>query len=129
MEDRVLLLVEKIQQATVFLQLRAQGVKDSKELDRMPDRKNVSVAGLVVIRQRPYTANGVLFLLLEDEHGFINVVVRKDDVEPNEEVVKRAQFVLVHGHVGREGNALSVVGHEFVALEAELLTQKSRDFR
>ncbi len=110
-------------------QLRAQGVKDSKELERMPNRKRVSVAGLVVIRQRPYTANGVLFLLLEDEHGFINVVVRKDDVEPNEEVVKRAQFILVHGHVGREGNALSVVGHEFVALEAEVLTQKSRDFR
>lgn len=109
--------------------LKAEGVKDSKELERMANRKNVSVAGLVVIRQRPYTANGVLFLLLEDEHGFINVVVRKDDVEPNEEVVKRAQFLLVHGHVGREGNALSVVGHEFVALEAGTLTQKSRDFR
>lgn len=109
--------------------LTAQGVKDSKELERMANRKDVSVAGLVVIRQRPYTANGTLFLLLEDEHGFINVVVRKDDVEPNEEVVKRAQFILVHGHVGREGNAMSVVGHEFHALETEVLTQTSRDFR
>ncbi|MDA1080986.1 MAG: hypothetical protein O2973_04780 [Gemmatimonadetes bacterium] len=109
--------------------LKAQAVKDSRELERMGNRKDVSVAGLVVIRQRPHTANGTLFLLLEDEHGFINVVVRKDDVEPNEEVVKRAQFVLVHGHVSREGDALSVVGHEFIALEAEALTQQSRDFR
>ena len=109
--------------------LTAQGVKDSRQLEKMPSRKNVSVAGLVVIRQRPYTANGVLFMLLEDEHGFINVVVRKDDVDPNEEVVKRAQFILVHGHVGREGNSLSVVGHEFIALEGGALTQQSRDFR
>ncbi|MBM4193702.1 MAG: DNA polymerase III subunit alpha [Gemmatimonadetes bacterium] len=109
--------------------LARDGVKDSREITRMPNRANVSVAGLVVIRQRPYTANGVLFLLLEDEYGFINVVVRKDDVAPNEEVVKRAQYVLVHGHIGREGNALSVVGHEFEALEAEALTQQSRDFR
>ncbi len=109
--------------------LKAQGVKDSKALEGVPNRKDVSVAGLVVIRQRPYTANGVLFLLLEDEHGFINVVVKKDDVEPNEEVVKRAQFILVHGQVSREGHALSVVGHEFIALEATAITKQSRDFR
>ncbi len=111
-------------------QLTARGVRDSREIERLPNRTHVSVAGLVVIRQRPFTANGVLFLLLEDEHGFMNVVVKKDDVEPNEEVVKRAQFILVHGHVGREGNALSVVGHQFEALDAgERLTQQSRDFR
>ena len=110
-------------------QLKAQGVKDSKELERVPNRKEVSVAGLVIIRQRPSTANGVLFMLLEDEHGFINVVVRKDDVEPNEDIVKQAQYILVHGHVGREGAAINVVGHDFVALEADSLSQKSRDFR
>lgn len=110
-------------------ELRARGVKDSRELARVPHRRTVSVAGLVVIRQRPYTANGTLFLLLEDEHGFINVVVRKDDVAPNEEVVKHAQFLIVHGHVEREDAALNVVGHAFERLDAEALTQKSRDFR
>ncbi len=111
-------------------QLKARGAQDSREIERLPNRTNVSVAGLVVIRQRPFTANGVLFLLLEDEHGFVNVVVKKDDVDPNEEVVKRAQFILVHGHVGREGNALSVVGQQFEALDAgDRLTQQSRDFR
>lgn len=109
--------------------LKALGVKDSSEIERMPNRKDVSVAGLVVIRQRPHTANGVLFLLLEDEHGFINVVVKKDDVEPNEDIVKRAQFVLVHGYIGREGNALSIVGRQYEAIEAESLTQQSRDFK
>ncbi|MEA3245096.1 MAG: error-prone DNA polymerase, partial [Gemmatimonadota bacterium] len=110
-------------------ELRARGVKDSRELARVPHRRNVSVAGLVVIRQRPHTANGTLFLLLEDEHGFINAVVRKDDVEPNEEVVKHAQFMVVHGHVEREDAALNVVGHAFERLDAEALAHRSRDFR
>ncbi len=109
--------------------MQERGVKDSRDLARVPHRRNVSVAGLVVIRQRPHTANGTLFLLLEDEHGFINAVVRKDDVEPNEEVVKHAQFMIVHGHVEREGAALNVVGHAFERLDAEALAYKSRDFR
>ena len=68
-------------------------------------------------------------MLLEDEHGFINVVVRKDDVGPNEDVVKYAQFVLVRGHVGREGTALNVVGHQFERLDGAAVTHTSRDFR
>ena len=109
--------------------LRAEAVRDSRELARLRNRAEVAVAGLVVIRQRPHTANGVLFMLLEDEHGFINVVVRKDDVAPNEAVVKYAQFVLVRGHVGREGAALNVVGHQFERLDGAAVTHTSRDFR
>ena len=109
--------------------LRAEGVRDSRDLARLRNRAEVAVAGLVVIRQRPHTANGVLFMLLEDEHGFINVVVRKDDVAPNEAVVKYAQFVLVRGHVGREGAALNVVGHQFERLDGAAVTHTSRDFR
>jgi error-prone DNA polymerase len=110
-------------------ELQARGVKDSRELARLRNRAEVAVAGLVVIRQRPHTANGTLFLLLEDEHGVINVVVRKDDVEPNEEVVKHAQYLLVRGTVGREGAALNVVGTTFEALDAEAIAHRSRDFR
>jgi error-prone DNA polymerase len=109
--------------------LRARGARDSRDLERMPHRRDVTVAGLVVIRQRPSTANGTLFMLLEDEHGFINVVVRKDQVDPNEEIVKQAQYVLVRGYVTREGDAISVVGREFEALKLPALHQKSRDFR
>jgi error-prone DNA polymerase len=108
--------------------LRDSGVKDSRELGRMRDGKAVSVAGMVVVRQRPQTAKGTIFLLLEDEHGFINVVVSKRFVEPNEEVVKRAQFVLVRGRVERQGAAINVVGREFRALAAGDITHRSRDF-
>ena len=49
-------------------------MNDGRDLPRMRDRQRVAVAGLVVVRQRPSTAKGTLFLLLEDKHGFINVI-------------------------------------------------------
>jgi error-prone DNA polymerase len=108
--------------------LRGEGVKDSRDLEHVRNGSVISVAGMVVVRQRPHTANGTIFLLLEDEHGFINVVVGKNFVEPNEEVVKRAQFVVIRGKLERQGIAINVVGSEFRALEAEGVTHQSRDF-
>ena len=61
------------------------------------------VGGLVTIRQRPSTANGTIFLLLEDEFGFINVVVPSKLVGPNEDVVKGATFILVRGKLEKDG--------------------------
>ena len=108
--------------------LRADGVKDSRDLAQVKNGTTVSVAGMVIVRQRPGTANGTIFLLLEDEHGFVNVIVGKQFVEPNEDVVKRAQFVLIRGKVEREGAAINLIGREFQELGAGGITHKSRDF-
>ncbi|MGE5927269.1 MAG: DNA polymerase III subunit alpha [Gemmatimonadota bacterium] len=108
--------------------LRAAGALDSAQLARRRGGQ-VLVGGLVTIRQRPATANGTIFLLLEDEHGFINVVVPRQLVEPNAEVVKFAPFILVRGRLEREGKVINVVGREFLALEAAAVVHTSRDFR
>jgi error-prone DNA polymerase len=108
--------------------LREQQVKDSRDLERMRNGSIVTVAGLVVVRQRPQTANGTIFLLLEDEHGFINIVVPPQLVEPNEDVVKGAQFIQVRGRVRREDAAISVVGRQFLELDGAPLTHQSRNF-
>lgn len=108
--------------------LRAAGALDSAQLARRR-RGEVLVGGLVTIRQRPATANGTIFLLLEDEHGFINVIVPRQLVEPNAEVVKFAPFVLVRGRLEREGKVINVVGRDFLALEAAAVVHASRDFR
>ena len=108
--------------------LRAAGALDSAQLARRR-RGEVLVGGLVTIRQRPATANGTIFLLLEDEHGFINVVVPRQLVEPNAEVVKFAPFILVRGRLEREGKVINVVGRDFLALEAAAVVHASRDFR
>ena len=109
--------------------LRAGGAIDSKELESMRNGRTVTVGGLVTVRQRPATAGGTIFLLLEDEHGYVNVVVPQPLVAPNEEVVKRAPFVLVQGRVENDGAAISVVGRRFRELELGALTHRAHEFR
>ena len=87
------------------------------------------VAGLVTIRQRPASANGTIFLLLEDEWGFINVVVPSFLVEEFAEVVKFATFVLVQGRFEKDGNVLNVVGKRFKELSVKQLEHRARSFR
>jgi error-prone DNA polymerase len=105
------------------------GAIDSRELMHMRNGRTVTVAGLVTVRQRPATAGGTIFLLLEDEHGYVNVVVPQPLVAPNEEVVKRAPFVVVQGRVENDGAAISVVGQRFRELEAAALTHAAHEFR
>jgi error-prone DNA polymerase len=109
--------------------LVAGGAIDSKQLETVPNRRVVTVGGLVTVRQRPATAGGTIFLLLEDEHGYVNVVVPQPLVGPNEEVVKRAPFVLVQGRVENDGASISVVGRRFKALEVGALTHRAHEFR
>jgi len=110
--------------------LTSGGAIDSRRLMDMPNRRVVTVCGLVTIRQRPATAGGTIFLLLEDEWGYINVVVPQPLVAPNEEVVKRAPFVIVQGRVENDGSAISVVGQRFRELKVDTqLTHHARSFR
>lgn len=113
---------------SVRAQLRARGVLDSRELLAVEDGRRVVVGGLVSVRQRPPTASGAIFLLLEDEHGFINVVVPGRLVKANEEVLKTAPFLLVLGRFERAGGALTVTGEKFQALAAGEIEHRSHDF-
>ena len=109
--------------------LRAWGALDSRDLQSMhASGRRIVVGGLVTVRQRPETANGTIFLLLEDEHGLINVVVPSQLVESNEEVVKRAPFILVQGRFERDGNEISVIGGRFRKLDVQGIVHRSRDF-
>jgi error-prone DNA polymerase len=109
--------------------LRNAGVVDSKGLWDLKGREPIVVAGLVTIRQRPASANGTIFLLLEDEWGFINVVVPSFLVEQFSEVVKFATFVLVQGRFEKDGNVLNVIGKKFRELDVRRLEHRARSFR
>jgi error-prone DNA polymerase len=56
-------------------ELNAHGLPDAQTVGRMQDGEEVSYAGMVICRQRPMTAGGVVFMTLEDESGFVNLVV------------------------------------------------------
>ena len=82
--------------------------------------RRVTVAGLVLVRQRPGTAKGVIFLTLEDETGIVNVVVWPKVFEKNRRVLMTAQFLAVRGKIQREGLVIHVVAEELIDLTPEL---------
>ncbi|MFA5949604.1 MAG: error-prone DNA polymerase [Hyphomicrobium sp.] len=80
----------------------------------------VSVAGLVLVRQRPGTAKGVVFLTIEDETGIVNIVVWRKVFERWRRLIMTAQFVIVRGRLERDGLVSHVVAHDFIDLTARL---------
>ena len=69
----------------------------------MPDGQRITVAGLVVTRQRPGTATGVIFLTLEDEHGAVNGVIWNTMFEQSRAAVMAGRLLQIHGKLQREG--------------------------
>ena len=73
------------------------GVLSSHDLCLAPDRSRVAVAGMAVARQRPSTANGVVFMLLEDEFGQMNLIVPPPVYERYRAIVRGEPLILAHG--------------------------------
>ena len=74
-----------------------EGVASSRHLRALPAGASVTIAGLVVCRQRPLTAKGIVFLLLEDEYGLMNVLIRRELDEQERPTVRAAMFVVATG--------------------------------
>ena len=80
----------------------------------------VTVAGLVLVRQRPGTAKGVIFMTLEDETDIANIIVWPKAFENNRRTVMTARFLAVRGRLQRAGLVIHVVAERFIDLSAEL---------
>ncbi len=90
------------------------------DLDRLPHGAFVRVGGLVVARQKPGTAKGILFLLIEDEHGTVNVVVSPDLYERHRLEVRTEPLLLVEGRLERHasaGGAINLLARRVQRLE------------
>lgn len=81
-------------------------------LSRPPNGARVTVAGLVLLRQRPGTAKGVIFVTLEDETGTVNVVVWSKVYETYRRAVIAGRLLRVTGRVQREHSVLHVIAEE-----------------
>ncbi|MHA1567367.1 MAG: error-prone DNA polymerase [Alphaproteobacteria bacterium] len=84
-----------------------------------PDRR-VTIAGLVLVRQRPGSAKGVIFITLEDETGVANVIVWPDCFERYRKLILASRMILVRGMLQREGIVTHVIAHEIVNLSSHL---------
>lgn len=90
----------------------------------------IHTAGIVIGRQRPASANSVIFVTLEDETGQVNLVVWKQLAERQRRILLQARLLGVNGEVQREGEVLHVIARrlwDYSALLGRLLT-RSRDF-
>lgn len=89
-------------------QLELQGISPAAHLKQLPDGKFVSVVGAVIVRQRPGTAKGFVFLSLEDETGIANVIITPQLFERDHGVVVHHSFLLVRGALQNQDGVVSV---------------------
>jgi error-prone DNA polymerase len=102
-------------------ELRAQGMVAGGDLERLGHGTAVRIGGLVVARQRPGTAKGVCFLLMEDETGTVNLIVGPKVYERDRLVVRAEPLVVAEGVLERHasaGGAINIVCRRLVRLDA-----------
>jgi error-prone DNA polymerase len=93
------------------------GVVQSDALPRLEHGAWVEVAGLVVARQRPETAKGFIFVLLEDEAGMVNVIVRPDVYERYRTAVRGEPLLWVRGKLAKDDGTVNVLAEEAQGLK------------
>ena len=94
-----------------------RSVRRSVELDRVEDGAAVAVAGMVVARQRPETAKGIVFMLLEDERGVVNLVIPSRVYDRHRALVRAAPLLGARGKLERREGVINVVVVELWPLE------------
>ncbi|HZE95234.1 MAG TPA: DNA polymerase III subunit alpha, partial [Gemmatimonadales bacterium] len=92
----------------------------NNDLDRLKAGEKCQVAGLVVARQRPETAKGTVFLLVEDETGMTNVIVRTDVYDRYRAAVRGEAFVLVRGKLAKDDGTVNVLAEEVLGLQSDI---------
>jgi len=105
-----------------------EGVVPSAMLGALPDGARVEVAGLVACRQRPGTAKGFVFLVLEDEFGLVNVIVKPGLHERQRSMVRTEPFVIVRGRLQRRDGTVNVVAESLQALPVSGVAPAAHNF-
>ena len=108
--------------------LGKEGVLAAGAVARAGDGERASTAGLVLVRQRPNTASGVVFMTLEDETGVVNIVIWSRVLESFRRAVLGARLILVRGRIQRTGDIVHLVADRLEDLTGwlDLLTPDDR---
>ncbi|MEQ1438957.1 error-prone DNA polymerase [Fontimonas sp. SYSU GA230001] len=118
----VALLRPRLHQARVTANADLAGIADGAPL---------RVAGIVMFRQRPGSANGVMFMTLEDDTGIVNLIVKPPLIEAQRAAVVGGQFLIAQGRLQRQQNVTHVLAERFFDRSHWVgeLPALSRDFR
>ena len=100
--------------------LRAQGFRATADLARLRHGARASLAGLVLVRQKPGSAKGVCFVTLEDEAGVANLVIWPAMFKAHRATIMAARLLVVHGRVQTDGTVIHVVADDLEDRSARL---------
>ena len=109
--------------------LRSSGVLSAADLGSAKDGSWVSVAGVVIVRQRPGTAQGFLFVTLEDETGLANAIVTPDVFQQQRVLLRRARILKIGGPLQKVDGVIHVRARKFEELQPPSQVPESRDFK
>ncbi len=103
---------------------------DLPSTEQWPTGRWARVAGIVLVRQRPATASGIVFMTLEDETGIANLVIRPAVFDRFRSAAKHARIVLAHGPIERDGEVVHLIARKIEDLGARAAEWdvRSRDF-
>ena len=102
--------------------MHARKAQPLQALDTTGNGRRIGVAGLVICRQRPGSARGVVFLTLEDETSTGNIVVWPDRFEKYRQIVIGARLIYIEGRVQRSGAVVHLVAERFTDCTEQLVT-------
>jgi len=105
-----------------------EGVVSTKMVESLADGGHAEVAGLVVCRQRPGTAKGFVFMVLEDEYGLVNVIVKPDVYEANRGTVRAEPFLVVAGEVQRRDGITNLIAKKFLPFAVGGIAPEAHNF-
>jgi error-prone DNA polymerase len=108
-------------------ELNEQGVLRAIDLQQIRNGRRVKVAGVVIVRQRPGTAKGFLFLSLEDETGVANIIVTPNLFDSNRAAID-CPFLLIEGVLQNQDNTISVKARRIQPLHFTAAAAASHDF-
>ncbi|MBV8889075.1 MAG: DNA polymerase III subunit alpha [Alphaproteobacteria bacterium] len=106
--------------------LAAEGLVAASDLLSLPVGRRIAIAGLVLIRQRPGSANGVVFITIEDETGIANLIVWPDVLERFRRAALGATLLRCRGRLQREDSVIHVVADDLQDLTPRLHTLRDR---
>lgn len=107
--------------------LVSRGIVTCAEAMAARDGKWLTTAGLVLVRQKPGSAKGVMFITIEDETGVANLVIWPSLYERQRRIILAASMMAVQGRVQREGEVVHLVAQQLTDLSAELAAVGERD--
>src|SRR5207237_5808832 len=107
-------------------ELAQDGLVCAADLETLPQDRRVAIAGLALIRQRPGSANGVVFITLEDETGIANLIVWPAVLERFRRAALGATLLYCRGRLQREESVIHIVAEDLKDMTSRLNTLRDR---